>query len=168
MASDVVETNDILSDNDDDTKKNKYFTFNIEKEEYGIEIEYVNEVIVMQKITKMPNMPEFFKGVINLRDKVIPVMDVRMLFKMATRDYDERTCILIVNANDTVSGLIVDEVSDVVNIPEDNIDPPPKVSDKPGSRFVKGMAKVGNEVKILLDIHNLIYDDEPESAPELR
>ena len=163
MSQSIDNFDDLQFDEDDeDTQKDRYFTFQVGKEEYGIDINCVVEVIGMQKITEVPDMPDFVKGVINLRGQVIPVTDVRLRFHMQPREYDDRTCIVVVNIKDTAIGLVVDLVSDVLKIPEDHVDPPPKVTNKPGSRFIKGMGKVGDDVKILLNVHKLLYDDELE------
>jgi purine-binding chemotaxis protein CheW len=165
MANDMdTISEDYLDEDDEDTQKDRYFTFRVGNEEYGIGIINVIEVIGMQKITEVPDMPDFVKGVINLRGQVIPIMDVRTRFQMEARDYDDRTCIVVVNIRDTAIGLVVDKVSDVIDIPETNIDPPPRVSRKPSSRFINGMGKIDDEVKILLDVQKLLYDDELEQV----
>lgn len=153
---------DYYDDDDEDTQKDKYLTFKVGEEEYGVEISCVIEVIGMQKITHVPDMPEFVKGVINLRGQVIPITDVRMRFNIETREYNDRTCIVVVTVNDTFVGLVVDTVSDVLAIPQENIDPPPKVNQQRKSHFIQGIGKIGDNVKILLDVNKLLYDDELE------
>ena len=162
MSDELDDLNDNLYDDGEDTMKDRYFTFQIGNEEYGIEIMYVIEVIGIQKITEVPDMPAFVKGVINLRGQVIPVMDVRIRFGMEEHAYDERTCIVVVKIKDSAIGMVVDMVSDVIDIPEENVDPPPKVSRKPGSRFIKGLGKIDHQVKILLEVQKLLYDEEIE------
>ena len=157
----VVEMDDELYD-DEDTQKDKYLTFHLAGEDYGIEIAYVTEIIGIQKIAEVPDMPDFVKGVINLRGKVIPVMDVRTRFKLEAREYDDRTCIVVVDIDENAVGLVVDEVREVADIPEDQVEPPPKSGRKRGSRFIKGMGKMEDEVKIILDVGQLLYDDELE------
>ncbi len=148
---------------DESSQEGQFLTYTIGNQEYGIEIRNVTEIIGIQKITSLPDVPEFVKGVINLRGKVIPVVDVRLRFGMEAREYDERTCIVVVNISGTSVGLVVDTVSEVMNIPENQIEEPPKVSKKPdGNRFVHGLGKVNEEVKILLDIQKLLYEDEME------
>lgn len=153
---------DDLYDDDEDTQKDKYLTFHLADEDYGIEIAYVTEIIGIQKITEVPDMPDFIKGVINLRGQVIPVMDVRARFKLPHRDYDERTCIVVVDINATSVGLVVDQVSEVVDIPASQVEPPPKTGKGASSKYLKGMGKMGDEVKILLDVENLLHDEEIE------
>ena len=145
---------------EEDTMENKFLTFHLGPEDYGIEIRYVTEIIGVQKITDVPDMPDYIKGVINLRGKVIPVMDVRARFKLPARAYDERTCIIVVQVNGTAVGLVVDEVSEVANIARDQIEPPPRTGRGKSSRFFSGMGKMGDEVKILLDVERLLYDEE--------
>ncbi len=144
----------------EDTQKDKYLTFHLAGEDYGIEIRYVIEIIGIQKITEVPDMPAFIRGVINLRGKVIPVMDVRARFNIAARDYDDRTCIIVVNIDGTEVGLVVDEVSEVADIPQKNVEPPPRTGKSAGSRCIQGMGKIGDEVKILLDVQELLFDEE--------
>jgi purine-binding chemotaxis protein CheW len=147
---------------DEDTQKDKYLTFHLAKEDYGIEICFVTEIIGVQEITELPEMPDFIKGIINLRGKVIPVMDVRARFKLPGRDYDERTCIIVVEIDKTTVGLVVDEVREVMDIPESQVEPPPNITDKKSSRFIQGVGKVENDVKIILNISQLLYEDEQE------
>ena len=150
---------------DEDTQKDKYLTFHIGTEDYGISIAYVTEIIGIQSITEIPEMPDFIKGVINLRGKVIPVMDVRTRFKLSAREYDERTCIIVVEIDDTSVGLVVDAVNEVADIPEDQVEAPPKSKRKGGS-YIQGIGKIDKEVKILLDINKILYDEELESITE--
>ena len=159
------ETNNIdqdndLYDDDEDTQKDKYLTFNLAGEEYGIDIAYVTEIIGIQKITEVPDMPNFIKGVINLRGKIIPVMDVRLRFNMSEREYEERTCIVVVDINGTAVGLVVDQVSEVADIPESQVEAPPETGKGKSSCYLKGMGKVGEEVKILLNAGKLLRDEE--------
>ncbi len=157
-----MELDDDLYDEDEDTQKDKYLTFHLAGEDYGIEIAYVTEIIGIQKITEVPDMPPFLKGVINLRGKVIPVMDVRLRFNMEEREYDERTCIVVVDIDSTAVGLVVDEVREVADIPESQVEPPPKTGRGESSRYLKGLGKMGDEVKILLNADKLLYEEELE------
>jgi len=145
---------------DEDTQENKFLTFVLGNEEYGIEIRYVTEIIGIQHVTCVPDLPEFVKGVINLRGKVIPVMDVRLRFHMQERKYDDRTCIIVINISDQPVGLIVDQVSEVLDIQKSEIEPPPKVKKDSSSLFVQGMGKVGDQVKILLNADKILYGVE--------
>jgi purine-binding chemotaxis protein CheW len=146
----------------EDAQEGRHLTFIIGKEEYGIEIKHVTEIIGIQKITDLPNLPSFIKGVINLRGKVIPVLDVRLRFNFEEREYDDRTCIIVVNINDTSVGLIVDQVSEVMDIPAENVELPPKISIATSNRYIQAFGKIGEEVKILLDTQKLLFDEELE------
>lgn len=141
-------------------QEDKYLTFLLCNEEYGIEIQYVTEIIGIQDITEVPDMPRYVKGVINLRGRVIPVMDVRLRFGLEERVYDDRTCIVVINIDGQAVGLVVDRVSEVLDIPKGDIEPPPRVRKGEISRFVKAMGKVGEEVKILLNAEKLLFNED--------
>lgn len=158
--TDFVDDEFYDDEEDEDTQKDKYLTFHLGKETYGIEIYYVIEIVGIQKITEVPDMPEFVKGVINLRGQVIPVMDVRTRFKMAPREYNDRTCVVVVSVDDTDIGLVVDTVDEVADIPEADISPPPKIGKSASSRYIKGMGKTGEDVKIILDVNKLLFEEE--------
>ena len=150
----------------EDTLANMYLTFHLGGEDYGIEIRYVTEIVGMQKITEVPDMPDFVKGVVNLRGQVIPVVDVRIRFSMEAKAYDERTCIVVVKLGETQIGLVVDTVNEVRTIAEDNISPPPKVADNDSAHYIQGMGKVDDEVVILLDGPCLIGAAELEAIEQ--
>ena len=152
---------DLIDDDDEDTQANKYLIFDLGEESFGIEIKYITEIISFQKITELPDMPEFIKGVINLRGKVIPIIDVRTRFKLDKTDHTDRTSIVIVQVGEKDIGLIVDTVAEILEILEENIDPPPHFkSAADRNRYIKGLGKVKGEVKILLDIEKLLYEEE--------
>ncbi len=158
---------DLYDELDEDTQKDKYLSFRLASEDYGIEIRHIIEIIVMQEITKVPDMPDFIIGVINLRGNVISVMDIRRRFSLEARDYDDRTCIIVVKINEISIGLIVDTVNEVVDIPESQIDPPPRTHSGLGSTFIQGMGKLDGNVKILLDIEKILYEEELDKIKEL-
>lgn len=145
-----------------DTQKGKYVTFKSGNEYYGIKIQYVNEIIVFQEITEIPESEDYIKGLINLRGKIIPVIDVRLRFKQEPIEYNDRTCIIVLNVNDTVVGLIVETIAEVVEIPEENILPSPTIGnqDKAQNVFVHSIGKVGDSVKLLLDPDKLLNDED--------
>lgn len=151
-----------------DTGTQKYLTFALGDEEYGVNIQYVTEIIGIQKVTEMPDTAEYIKGVINLRGKVIPVIDMRLRFHKQERDYDERTCIVVVNVDDTAVGIIVDTVSEVLDIPQEDIDAPPQVAAGAGTRrdYIEGLGRVNEQVKILLDIERVLYDEQLQELAE--
>ena len=153
---------DMINENvdmDEDTQKGKYLTFVLDSESYGIGINNVTEIIGIQPITLVPELPSYIKGIINLRGKIIPVMDVRLRFKKDFREYNDRTCIVVVDINELSIGLIVDSVSEVVIIQDENIVPPPNLN-KVGNKYISGIGKIDKEVKLILDCDELInYDD---------
>lgn len=153
---------DLDEEEDEDSMKNRYLTFRVGEEDYGIEIVYVTEIVGMQNITEVPDMPEFVKGVINLRGQVIPVIDVRTCFKLKSREYDDRTCVIVVNIGQNAIGLIVDTVNEVINIAEDQVSQPPKMQGAAAGRYIQGLGKVGEQVKILLDVQKLLMSDDLE------
>lgn len=162
MAEDTSMTNF----EDEDTQKDKYLTFHLAGEDYGIEIQYVIEIIGILNITDVPDMPAFIRGVINLRGKVVPIMDVRARFGIEGRDYDDRTCIIVVNIDSTEVGLVVDEVSEVSDIPESHVEPAPKTNKNHGDSYIQGMGRINNDVKILLDVHKLLFSGEMQELVE--
>jgi purine-binding chemotaxis protein CheW len=159
MTDDASLTNLTNFDNED-TQKDKYLTFHLAGEDYGMEIRYVNEIIGIQNITDVPDMPDFIRGVINLRGKVIPIMDVRLRFGLDAREYDDRTCIIVANVENTEVGLVVDEVSEVADIPEVNVEPAPRTGKNQETSYIQGMGKINEQVKILLDVHKLLFSGE--------
>lgn len=146
------------------TNEGKYLTFALDGEEYGIAIRKVKEIIGMMTITYVPQTPGFVKGVINLRGKVIPVVDLRLKFGMKAIEYTERTCIVVVEimnrANDVQIGIVVDTVSEVLNIKEDDVEDTPTFGSRFDARFIRGMAKTGDNVKILLNIDEVLGLEE--------
>lgn len=147
---------------DNDSQKDKYVTFKSGNEYFGIKIEYVNEIIVYQEITEIPETEEYIKGLINLRGKIIPVIDVGIRFKQEPFEYNDRTCIIVLNVKELVVGLIVEKIAEVVEITEGNILPNPKIgkADRSQNKYVYGIGKVGDEVKLLLDPERLLNDED--------
>ena len=145
-------------------KEGKYLTFTLAEEEYGIGILKIKEIIGMLPITSVPQTPDFVKGVINLRGKVIPVMDLRLRFGMPSIDYTERTCIIVVeiggSSGTVLIGIVVDAVSEVLNIKGDDIEKTPTFGTKLNTDYILGMAKMEGGVKILLDIDRVLSNDE--------
>ncbi len=149
-----------------ETQKGRFLIFSLGEEEYGIEIQYVTEIIVIQPITEVPEIEEYIKGIINLRGKIIPVMDVRLRFKKEWRAYDDRTCIIVANVNGISLGLIIDRVSEVIAISKEDIASPPEYKGAQ-NKFIKGIGKVGNRVKLLLDCNKLLSNEEIENLIEM-
>lgn len=147
------------------SQKDKYVTFKSGNEYFGLKIEYVNEIIVFQEITEIPESEDYVKGLINLRGKIIPVIDVRLRFKQEPFEYNDRTCIIVINVRDLVVGLIVEKIAEVVEITEDNILPSPKMgkADDSDNKYVYAIGKVGDDVKLLLDPERLLNDEDLSS-----
>ena len=148
-----------------ESREGKYLTFELGGEAYGLEILKVKEIIGIMNITSVPRMPEYVKGVINLRGKVIPVIDLRLKFGMEPLEYNERTCIIVVDitgksANSVMVGVVVDSVSDVINIGDDEIEDTPTFGVKLDTEYILGMAKSKGGVKILLDIDRVLSNKE--------
>jgi purine-binding chemotaxis protein CheW len=145
-------------------REGKYLTFTLAGEEYGISILKVKEIIGMMTITMVPQTPGYVKGVINLRGKVIPVVDLRLKFDMASMDYTERTCIIVVEirANESciLIGIVVDAVSEVLNIKAADIEETPNFGNRLQTDYILGMAKAGGGIKILLDIDRVLRNSE--------
>lgn len=156
----------IYDEEDEEVMLNKYLSFRIDKRIYCIEIKYVNNIIEVQAITEIPDMPSFVKGVITLREKVIAVMDMRLRLDLSEKEYDDRTCIIILTLRDILVGLIVDTVTEVLRIPKESISKPPKFKDS-DNRFVSGIGKVGEQIKIILDVERLLYEEEFETVSNL-
>ena len=145
-------------------QRDKYVTFKSGNEYFGLKIEYVNEIIVYQEITEIPESDDYIKGLINLRGKIIPVIDVRVRFKQEQLEYTDRTCIIIVNVNDIVVGLIVEKIAEVVEIKVEDILPPPSIviggDEKVQTKYVYAIGKVGDSVKLLVDPDRILKDED--------
>jgi len=146
------------------TKEGKYLTFSLAGEEYGIGILKVKEIIGMMNITPVPQTPEFVKGVINLRGKVIPVVDLRLRFALEAAAYTERTCIIVVEVagsnGSVMMGIVVDAVSEVLNIRGADIENTPAFGVRLNTDFILGMAKAAGGIKILLDIDKVLSSED--------
>jgi purine-binding chemotaxis protein CheW len=145
-------------------REGKYLTFSLSEEEYGIGILKVKEIIGMMMITKMPQVPAYVKGVINLRGKVIPVVDLRLKFGLDEMEYTDRTCIIVMeiksNTGSVLMGIVVDAVSEVLNIKAADIEDTPTFGVTMRTDYILGMAKAGGSVKILLDIDKVVSAQE--------
>ncbi|MCG8698506.1 MAG: chemotaxis protein CheW, partial [Bacteroidales bacterium] len=141
-------------------REGKYLTFSLANEVYGLEILKVREIIGYMDITAVPQTPSYIEGVINLRGQVIPVVDLRTKFGMATAEVTDQTCIIVVEIDDAGTplntGIIVDCVQEVLDITGSNIDPTPPMGPTVNTEFILGMGKIGDAVKILLDIDRVL------------
>ncbi len=166
MAEEIMEE-ELL---EEDAQKGKFMTFQTGKEYFGISINYVNEIIQMQPITSIPEVEDYIKGLINLRGKIIPVIDVRLRFKMEPIEYTDRTCIIVIDVKSMTIGLIVEKIAEVDTVMDDDIVPPPKLGKKDSeqSKYVYGLARTGNGMKLLLDPEKLIKDEDLQAISDLQ
>lgn len=135
-----------------DRLKEKFLTFILSDEEYAIGIHGVKEIIGALPTVALPRVPEYIKGVIDLRGKIIPIMDLRRMFGMESRDYDRETCFIVVNALGRTLGLAVDKVSEVLNIDHSSMEDPPDFGSRVNTSFILGMATIKGKVKTILDM----------------
>ncbi len=138
---------------------NKYLTFVLGEEEYGLEILRVKEIIGLMTITKVPKMPKYVRGVINLRGVVIPVVDLRLKFGMASIEDTKETCIIVVDLGETLIGVVVDKVSEVLDIDDTQIDEAPSFGAHVDTSFIYGIGKTKDKVVILLDIAKALVSE---------
>ena len=145
----------------------KFLTFVLGNEEYGIEILRVREIIGLMDITIVPQTPDYMKGVINLRGKVIPVIDLRLKFSMQEEIHTQETCVIVVEVNNTSIGIIVDSVSEVLDIKSGDIEETPSFGQGIDTNFIMGLGKVKEQIIILLDIESVLSSDELEMVEQL-
>jgi purine-binding chemotaxis protein CheW len=151
-------------DDFDDAQKDRFMTFLIGEQNYGFEILHVTEIVGLDDITEVPDVPGYVKGMINLRGNVIPVIDIRLRFGMESKEYDERTCVIVVTMETSTVGMVVDSVNEVSVFREDDISVPPQGGKTSlNGDYIKGMGRQGDNVTILLDIVELLYG---ENLPE--
>lgn len=149
------------------TTADQYLTFQLGAEEYGLEILKVREIIGMMEITAVPRTPEFVLGVINLRGNVIPVIDLRRKFGMEAVERTEETCVIVVDVEGLETGIVVDRVSDVLDIGGESIQDAPSFGASVDTDFILGIGKVEERVTILLDIGRVLSDSEAEALSEV-
>jgi purine-binding chemotaxis protein CheW len=142
----------------------RYLSFVLNEEEYGIEILKIREIMGMTDITAIPQTPAFIKGVINLRGKIIPIIDLRLKFGMAERPYTDRTCIIVVEigyeGEATLMGVVVDSIQEVISIPEEKISDVPYINAKVKGDYIRGIAETGETIKIILDILKVLTEED--------
>ncbi len=148
------------SDQKKDSNLLQLVTFHIGEEEFGVEILKVQEIIRMMGITRVPKAPDFVEGVINLRGKVIPIIDLRTRFGMAAQEHDKHTRIIVIEINGVIIGFVVDSVSEVLRIPADTVEPPPPIISGIESEYIRGVGKLADRLLILLDLDSLLSKGE--------
>ena len=151
---------ELMADSAADTMKGRYLTFLLGEEVFGIEIRFVTEIIGIQPISPIPETPEYIKGIINLRGKIFPVIDMRLKFKKQPEPYTDRTCIIVIETAGFSVGLIVDQVAEVLTMGDSDIVPPPSAWAGAGRRYLSGIGKVDGQVKLLLDCEQLFNQEE--------
>jgi purine-binding chemotaxis protein CheW len=160
-----------MSEKSEQIKANSYLTFKLGEEQFGVHVGQVLNILEMTKITDVPKSPDYMKGVINLRGMVLPVIDTRVKFGLPETEYTNNTCIVVMDLDmdgDTVHiGAIVDEVLSVIEIEENQIEPPPSIGNKYQSEFIYGMAKVEEEFVMLLDMQKILSIDEMAEMSEM-
>ena len=152
-------TNTMTADRQsEDTLSNKYLIFFLDNQQYAIAIQYVVDIINVQPVTRVPSCPEFVCGITNLRGKVIPIIDVRLRFGKPPQEYTDRTCIIVVELGDISVGMIIDSVSEVITIEDEAISPPPSFTGSLDTRFIEGIGKTENGIKLILDCRTVLDD----------
>lgn len=167
----VINENSLNQDDQgDDSSKGMFMTFQTGKELFGINISYVNEIIGMQEITAIPEVDDYIMGLINLRGKIIPVIDVRVRFKMEPKEYTDRTCIIVIDVKSMLIGLIVEKIAEVDTIKDEDILPPPSFGKKgqEHNKYVYGLARAGETMKLLIDPEKLIKDEDLEALDDIQ
>ena len=163
-------TIDLSAISETDDIENLYLTFDVAQETYAVNICHVTEIVGMQRISAMPDVPDFIRGAMNLRGKVIPVMDIRLRFGLPWREYDDRTTIIVLDLDGSPTGLVVDRVTDVLTIPKENIDPPPHWGEAAQPGVIRGLGKHKDSasgqpsVAIILEVPRLLLDKEVKPA----
>ncbi|MBI3394993.1 MAG: purine-binding chemotaxis protein CheW [Spirochaetia bacterium] len=155
-------------DDEEDTMEGMYLTFQLDNRLCGLEVKDVIEIVGLPPITSVPDMPDFVRGIINLRGKVIPVMEMRRRFVAPDREHDDRTCVVIVSLHDRLTGLIVDQVREVVKIKAENLEDSPRIGDAEGSRFIKQVGKIADNVVLVLELNQLLNASEIERLPDMQ
>ncbi|MCX7794338.1 MAG: chemotaxis protein CheW [Thermodesulfovibrionales bacterium] len=143
-----------------DTDQSQYVTFSLNDEVYGIDALSVQEIVELTSITRVPHLPDFMKGVINLRGTIIPVVDLKTKFNMKTGPYKKHTCIIVTEFKDSLMGLIVDDVFDVLSVPRSSIQTTPEFGAKIRTDFIRGLLRAGDKLIIILDINKVLSEEE--------
>lgn len=171
MLSTMLSTNEPATAAPADARAGKYLTFQLANEEFGIRVLKVREIMGLQEITAVPQTPAHIKGVINLRGKVVPVIDLRLKFGIVAAQYTQRTCIIVTQvegeAGLVLMGIIVDGVSEVLNLTASEIEDTPDFGEEAAGQYLLGMAKVKGKVKILLDIDRVLSTQDLQNLSSI-
>ncbi len=169
----MAEDTEVIAENafdDSDIVREQFMTFRCGEEIYGISIKFVDEIIGLQQATGVPESEDYIIGLINFRGRIIPVIDVRIRFGKEPLEYNDRTCVIVINVKSTVIGLIVDGIEEVVAFAENEITPPPSVSSLrvQSQKYVYGIGRIDGEAKLLLDPDKLINGNSEQEGEEVR
>ncbi len=157
---------DLLTNTGDGDIEDMYLTFEVADETYAVNISCVTEIVGMQHISRIPDVPDYIKGAINLRGKVIPVMDQRLRFGLTEMPYGDRTTIIVLDLEGVPTGLVVDHVTDVLLIPKEKVDPPPQWLGNKEQGIIRGLGKMQDKVSLILDAPRLLAEKQKqELAP---
>jgi purine-binding chemotaxis protein CheW len=152
---------EIVEEETEESAGTKYLMCKLGEEIFGIDIRYITDIIELEKITAIPDVPGYVRGVINLRGQVIPIIDIRLRFNMEERSYDDRTVITVVNIHDRSVGFVVDTATEVQDIYKQDISPPPEFRARAGKeQYINGLGKFEDQVVILLDMEKLVGEKE--------
>jgi purine-binding chemotaxis protein CheW len=144
---------------DDELQSGKYLTFKLGDEEYGLWVRPVEDILQLKPITSVPNTPDYLEGVINMRGSVIPVIDLRVRFGMKSREYDDKTCIVVVEHEDVRSGLIVDRVNEVLTLDEEKIEPTPPLGRSVEEEYLAGIARLEERILALVELGAMLSEN---------
>ena len=161
-------TDSRLAKSEKGEKGGKFLTFFLSTEEYGIEILKVQEIIGVMTITPIPRTPAFIKGVINLRGRIIPIIDLRLKLSMEEAKHTEETCFIVVKAHDMHMGVVVDKVSEVLDIAGENVEDAPSMGEDINTDYILGIGKAGDKVKMLLDIDKVLSDKDLKALQKVQ
>ena len=157
---------EIMEESSGSAVQGKYLVLSLGEQQYAIAIEYVVDIINVQPITRVPNCPHFIMGITNLRGKAIPTVDLRLRFGKEPQEYTDRTCIIVLEDLGAAVGLIVDSVAEVIDLDDDQIAPPPSFNQSFESRFIQGVGKAENGMKLILDCKTVLDDNRLNDSSE--
>jgi purine-binding chemotaxis protein CheW len=160
MNNDGIETMNVAVSSDDDEMKGKYLTFWTDDQLFGVPIKDVVQIVGMQKITKIPEYPDYAKGVINLRGTIVPLIDVRLRMGKPGQEYNDRTCIIVTNVHSNYFGFIVDQVEEVTDISDDVVSPPPKLNGDTVNKYLTGIARMGDKLVLMVNTAKILGEEE--------
>jgi purine-binding chemotaxis protein CheW len=156
-----------LEEEEEDSIENKFLIFCLEDRDYGIPIHYVTEIIGVQEISEVPEVPSFIIGVTSLRNKVVPIMDVKKRFGLDAHIFGDRDCLIILQLENLPLAMLVESVKEVITVDPASLEPAPHFGNAPENRFVANLANVGDKVKLLLDIPKLLRENDIASVQKI-